>query len=218
MNTELKSDWTGSSRLWLVLDHEACAPRDPVTVCKQAIRGGVDAVLCRLRNIDDSAKLDIALKARKVCGIGNVPFVVSHDSELARQTNADGIQFGKADANMQQLSQLAGEGIPWGYSSHAIDEAQEAIAAGASWVFLGPVFVTPEKLKYGDPLGLDTAREAVQNLDESRIVFIGGINQANLAGLVESGARRIAVISAIQRDDEPMLAAQELRLLLSKEG
>ena len=84
MNTELKSDWTGSSRLWLVLDHEACAPRDPVTVCKQAIRGGVDAVLCRLRNIDDSAKLDIALKARKVCGIGNVPFVVSHDSELAR--------------------------------------------------------------------------------------------------------------------------------------
>ncbi|MCB1187019.1 thiamine phosphate synthase [bacterium] len=197
-----------------MLDHEACAPRDPATVCEQAILGGVDAVLCRLRNIDDSAKLDIALMARQVCGNGNVPFVVSHDSELARQTNADGIQFGKADGNMQQLSRLAGEGMPWGYSSHSIEEAQEAIAAGASWVFLGPLFATPEKLQYGDPLGLDTAREAVQCPDASRIIFIGGISKANVERLAELGAGRIAVITAIQRNAEPRLAAQELSLRL----
>ncbi|MEZ5338709.1 MAG: thiamine phosphate synthase [bacterium] len=217
MNTELNPSWTLNSRLWLVLDHEASAPRNAAVACALALSGGVDAVLCRLRNIDDESRRSIALQARRSCRAYKVPFVVSHDSELARLTEADGIQFGKADGELHELAGKAaetGEGIPWGYSAHSVEEAQAALDAGAAWVFLGPVFSTAEKLQYGDPLGLDAVLDALETDQPEHFIFIGGIDSANLGKLTALGVRRIAAISALQRNVDPAAAAQQLRRLL----
>ncbi|MCB1218338.1 thiamine phosphate synthase [bacterium] len=217
MNTELNPSWTLDCRLWLVLDHEACAPRQAAVACALALSGGVDAVLCRLRNIEDAAMRSIALQARRACQAYGVPFVVSHDSELARLTHADGIQFGVADGELHELAakaEMAGEGIQWGYSAHSVEEAQAALDAGAAWVFLGPIFSTPEKLQYGAPLGLNAVHEALDSDQPERIVFIGGIDSGNIGELTTLGVRRIAAISALQRNVDPAAAAQQLRRML----
>jgi thiamine-phosphate pyrophosphorylase len=88
--------------------------------------------------------------------------------------------------------ELVGDGLALGFSTHGVGEARQRFAAGADYVFLGPIFPTPEKLKYGDPLGLDALAQA-RDLP-GPVVLIGGINADNCAS--HSGWREaIAAIS-----------------------
>jgi thiamine-phosphate pyrophosphorylase len=102
-----------------------------------------------------------------------------------------------------------GQGPALGFSSHSAAEARARLAEGYDYCVLGPVYPTPEKLKYGPPLGCEAVAETTDAGD--RLVIIGGIDGGNLAEVLALGGQRIAVISAIQRRADPAAAAQELR-------
>ena len=165
-------------------------------------------MLCRLRDLSKDSQLSLAQPARAECARNGIPFIVSHDLALARELQADAVQFGKADGKLNELEYLAGQGMPFGYSAHSLEEAESALDAGAAWVFLGPVFATPQKLQYGPPLGLDLVSTALRLNRAGKLVFIGGINRETLPGLLARGARRVAAIAALQQDVDPWKAAE----------
>jgi thiamine-phosphate pyrophosphorylase len=72
----------------------------------------------------------------------------------------------------------------------------KAEADGADFVVLGPVYDTPSKRAYGDPIGLRPLEQASQ---QSRIpIFaIGGISLPRVHEVRRAGARGVAIISAI---------------------
>lgn len=207
LNTEHISERLLTSRLWLVLDQIAASPRSPAEVTELCIAGGVDAVLCRLRGIPYDKQLELSVPAREICRHAEVPFIVSHDLKLARQIGADAVQFGIADGEISDLREQTGEEMPFGYSTHSTREVHHALGEGATWVFLGPVFSTAEKLQYGAPLGLEIVKRALALQESDRIVFIGGINLQTLPLLVDAGVRRIAAIGALQHCLDPRRTA-----------
>ena len=82
-----------------------------------------------------------------------------------------------------------------GLSSHSPEQAQRAIKSGAAYIAVGPVYSTPTK-PTATPVGLGYVRWAAQNV---RLPWfaIGGINLHTLDAVLEAGARRICVVSAI---------------------
>jgi len=205
--------WLSSSTLWLVLDRCAAAPRSLPEVTELAIAGGVDAVLCRLKDAPPEEVYALSREVREVCGQHDTPFVMSHYPQLALDLGADAVQIGVQDPPIAEVRQVIGDRLALGYSTHGVGEARRCFAAGADYVFLGPIFATPEKLKYGPPLGLETVAAAAEL--PGPVVFIGGISTANCLDVLRAGGRRIAAISALQRTDDPRGQARKLKQLLS---
>jgi thiamine-phosphate pyrophosphorylase len=204
--------WIKGSRLWLVLDRSAALPHELTEVTEQVIAGGVSAVLCRIKDAPPVEIKPIASAVREVCHRLQIPFVMSHHPELALALQADAVQLGTEDQSIADVSSVVGGSIAIGYSTHGVGEAAQRFAEGADYVFLGPVFATPEKLKYGDPLGLDAVSDAAAL--PGPVVFIGGINEGNLSQVISRGGKRVAAISALQRVDDPRAAASRMLAML----
>ena len=82
-----------------------------------------------------------------------------------------------------------------GLSTHAPDQAQRAVDAGADYIAIGPIFATGTK-PTAKPVTLDYVRWAAQNVKVPWFA-IGGINLQNIDDILAAGATRICVVSAI---------------------
>jgi len=203
--------------LWLVLDRAASAPRSILETTRRAMAGGVDEVVCRLKELPEAEVLSLASEVREICAGANTPFVMSHFPRVAREIEADGVHIGQADESVDTVRELVGGDMAIGYSAHSIEEANQQLGLGADYVFLGPVFPTPAKLKYGEPLGLPTASRAAKEVN-GLLVCIGGISLANLPQLVGYGISRVAAIAALQKDCDPAEAVRAFKTLLGTMG
>ncbi len=88
-----------------------------------------------------------------------------------------------------------GSDLRLGLSTHAPEQARKAISAGADYIAIGPVFATPTK-PTANPVTLEYVRWASKNVSVPWFC-IGGINLDNLDEVLQAGAQRICVVSAI---------------------
>jgi len=79
-------------------------------------------------------------------------------------------------------------------------------------VSLGPVFSTGTK-PTAEPVGVDYVRDAINVLADTGIagVAIGGITPKNVAKVLEAGAEKIAVCSAVTEVADPVAACRALK-------
>ena len=167
-----------------------------------SVRGGVDVVQLRDKDLADGALLDALRGAREETRRLGVPLVVNDRPDLAVLAEADAVHVGQDDLPVDAVRRF---GLPVGLSTHA---AAEVDAADADYIGVGPVFATPTK-EGRPPVGLDLGRHAAARAREPWFA-IGGIDRTNVADVVAAGARRIAVVRAIGDADDPEGAAAEL--------
>ena len=167
-----------------------------------AIRGGVDVVQLRDKELPDGALLEALREAREETRRLGVPLVVNDRPDLAVLAGADAVHVGQDDLPVDAVRR---SGLPVGLSTHAPAEVD---AADADYLGVGPVFATPTK-EGRPPVGLDLVRHAA---GRARVPWfaIGGIDRTNVADVVAAGARRIAVVRAIGDAPDPEAAAGEL--------
>src|SRR5262249_586702 len=101
-----------------------------------------------------------------------------------------------------------------GLSTHSPDQAQKAIAAGADYVAIGPVYATGTK-PTAKPVTLEYVQWAAKTV---RIPWfaIGGINLKNLNDVLAAGAQRICVVSAILNSDDIAATTREYKKRLQQ--
>lgn len=168
-----------------------------------AVRGGVDMVQLREKELADRVLLRVLEEARFVTRDLAVPLVVNDRPDLAVLVGADYVHVGQDDLPLHAVRRF---GIPAGVSTHSRGELE---GAEADYVAVGPVFATPTKP--GRPaVGLELVRHAAA-CARAPWFAIGGIDRTNIAEVVAAGARRIAVVRAIGEADDPEAAARELR-------
>lgn len=97
-----------------------------------------------------------------------------------------------------------------GVSCHSLEAAKSAAAAGADYIFFGPVFATPSKAAYGAPQGLERLAEVCSSVNIP-ILAIGGISLANAASCFSAGASGIAAIRLFQESADPVGVVRALR-------
>lgn len=148
-------------------------------------------------------------------GIG---LVVNDHAHVAAAAGAPFCHLGQEDffdSGMRQVSELVcrQKGVGVGLSSHSPEQALKAVSAGADYLGVGPVY--PTQTKPGARAAtLGYVRWAAENVDIPWFA-IGGINLENLDAVIEAGARRICVVSAILAAPDIVQACQAFQKRLA---
>ena len=124
--------------------------------------------------------------------------LVNDRFDIARAAGAHGVHLTSRSLPASVVRQSCGEDFLIGVSTHSLETALDARAAGADFIVFGPVFETESKRAYGAPQGLDKLREVANALQGFPVLAIGGINLQNSAECLHTGASGIAAISLFQ--------------------
>jgi thiamine-phosphate pyrophosphorylase len=95
-----------------------------------------------------------------------------------------------------------------GVSTHSLEQFQRAAASSADYIAVGPIFPTGTKSNPDPVVGTEFIRK-VRPLTDKPIVAIGGITLERAAGIIESGADSVAVISDILGAPQPGIRARQ---------
>jgi thiamine-phosphate pyrophosphorylase len=187
-------------RLYTFVDTAYLHGRAPELVAQQLCDGGSDLIQLRAKNSSPDEIRRLAEKILPVTRRANVGLVINDHLEIAREIGAEWCHLGQEDffdAGHKHISELriADCGLRIGLSTHAPNQAQRALDAGADYLAIGPVFATGTK-PGAKPVTLDYVRWAAAHATVPWFA-IGGIHLENLNEVLAAGATRICVVSAI---------------------
>ncbi|AWW30005.1 thiamine phosphate synthase [Echinicola strongylocentroti] len=202
-------------RLYLVTDQQACLGRDFFWVLEEALKGGVDLVQLREKELPAGAFLDKALKVKSLCDRYEVPLIINDSLEIAKETAAHGVHIGQSDSSMNAAKAFLGEQFPVGLSLEQMDELDDGDAEKAWYYGVSPIFSTPTKPDTRFEWGLGGLSK-LRKSTAKPLVAIGNINVFNAVDVLRAGADCLAVVSAICSADSPAKAAESFRTQIEK--
>lgn len=201
-------------RLYAFVDSAYLAGRDPADLTRQLCDGGADLIQLRAKAAPEDDIRRIAGSMHPVTRQAGVRLVVNDHVAIAREVGAEVCHLGQEDffdSGRTDISELRRTTAPneFGLSSHSAQQAVRATAAGADYIAVGPVF--PTVTKPGRPaVTLEYVRWAAAHLTVPWFA-IGGITLKNLNSVLEAGATRICVVSAILNAPDVTAACREFR-------
>jgi thiamine-phosphate pyrophosphorylase len=169
--------------------------RDCNRIAEQMVSGGVDLIQLRGKGKSIEELMDLASEIHEITVRSNTPLIVNDHAEIAARVAVEGVHVGQGDDSIPVARQKAGRDLIVGKSTHSLDQAHSAHGDGADYIGFGPIFATPTKPDY-KAIGLANIRRI--HLDVSIPVFcIGGINIDNLQEVIDAGAKRVVMVSAL---------------------
>ncbi|UHA73115.1 thiamine phosphate synthase [Paenibacillus sp. 481] len=171
-----------------------------VDVLVTALRGGITSFQYREKpsesKLTPTERFELALQLRQLCRTYAVPFFVNDDVHLATVVDADGIHLGQEDMPLAEARRKMPHAMI-GLSAHNVEEARSAVALGADYIGVGPMFMTNTKLHVRPVQGpqvIAAIRAAELTIP---MVGIGGITVERIQQVMNAGADGVAVVSHI---------------------
>jgi thiamine-phosphate pyrophosphorylase len=150
----------------------------------RAITAGATVVQLRLK----APTAEVVAAGRGFRGLGTT-FVVNDDVDAALELGADGVHLGRSD---EGAARARARGLLLGRSATSYDEA---MAADADYLGVGPIWATPSKADADPPIGLAELERICRAVDVP-VIAIGGVDARNAADCIRAGAAGVAVIRA----------------------
>ncbi|MET9861443.1 thiamine phosphate synthase [Streptomyces smyrnaeus] len=181
------------------------------------LANGVDIVQLRDKTMEAAEELAHLEVFADACRRHGALLAVNDRADVAHAAGSDVLHLGQGDLPVPAARALLGDldkEVLIGRSTHSAAEADAALAEpGVDYFCTGPCWPTPTKPGRPAP-GLDLVRHTAARTGTdpaSRPWFaIGGIDAGNLDEVLEAGARRVVVVRALTRADDPGAAAASL--------
>ena len=197
-------------RLYLVTDEASCLGRDMIQVVEASVRGGVDLVQLREKNLGHDDFLSRALRLKEMLDRYGVPLIVNDSIAVALESSAAGIHVGNSDMPPVQVRKEWPGCKLLGYSIEYETQLNSDNALASDYLAISPVFSTPTKTNTVVEWKLEGVHR-IRSLTDKPLVAIGGINPDNAGLIIKAGADCLAVVSAICSAADPERAAARLR-------
>jgi thiamine-phosphate pyrophosphorylase len=152
-----------------------------------------------------SAELE---KAIALCAAHRCQLVVNDYWREAIDKGADFIHLGQEDLAGADLAAIRAAGLKIGVSTHSQAELDAALAAGADYVALGPIYETKLKAMKWAPQGLSRLAEWRARIS-CPLVAIGGITLDRAAEVLSAGADSAAVVTDIVTSEDTDLRVKK---------
>jgi thiamine-phosphate pyrophosphorylase len=140
-------------------------------------------------------------------------FIVNDRADVALALDADGVHLGQDDLSPAMARRILGPDVIIGLSCHSTADHAGA-GPEPDYLTAGPVFATPTK-PGRQATGLDLIVSAAENVERPWFA-IGGIDETNVANIVNAGANRIAVVRAVTNADDAGAAVRSLRSAIGR--
>jgi len=199
--------------LYLITGRGETHGRSLEDVVGEALHGGVRAVQLREKDLSSKELYETAYELRRLTARYGAKLFINDRVDVALAVEADGVHVGASSLPIYKVRKLLGERKLIGVSCHNQVQAITAQELGADFITCGPIFFTPSKAAYGDPVGLELLQTIAEML-QIPVFALGGIKPENCRQAISSGAHGIALISAILSAPEPREAATALLALL----
>lgn len=206
-------------RLYAFIDTAFLNGRNPDLLARQLCEGGADLIQLRAKNVPQPEVRKLAESILPIARTYNVGLVINDHFPMAADLGAELCHLGQEDffdTGKTRIAELhGGNTTPLiGLSTHSPDQAKRSLAAGPAYIAIGPVYATGTK-PTAKPVTLDYVRWAAANIQIPWFA-IGGITLENLQEVLDAGARRICVVSAILNAPDVQKACNEFKKRLSR--
>ncbi len=203
-------------RLYAFVDSAYLHNRTPADLTQQLCDGGADLIQLRAKDWPEEKIRQTAEAIIPITRAAGIPLVINDHWQLANDLGAEICHLGQEDFFENEAPPQPSPPTPQpalGLSTHAPGQAARAMETNAAYLAIGPVFATPTKP--GRPgVTLDYVRWAAANVDRPWFA-IGGITLENIESVLEAGARRICVVSAILNAPDVAHACQQFNKRLA---
>jgi thiamine-phosphate pyrophosphorylase len=193
-------------RLYAIVD-PLDTGRSPVALADALLAGGARCLQLRWKPAPPRDLLEAARAIHRLARAAGAVFVVNDRPDIAVLAGADGVHLGQDDLPPAAARRVLGPGRVVGVSTHDPDQVRGAVAAGADYVAVGPIYATASKAGALPPRGIDLVR-AARPLVPCALVAIGGIDATTAAGVIGAGADAVAMIGALVRTPDPAAAVR----------
>jgi thiamine-phosphate pyrophosphorylase len=164
--------------------------------------------MLREKDLGGRDLLALARALRVACDEAGQRLLVNDRLDVAIAARADGVHLPSAGVPVADARALLGPEALLGVSCHSRDDVARALAGGAGYATLSPIFDTPSKREFGPPLGVAALRGAAPL--GLPLVALGGIGPAAAAEVRAAGAAGVAAIRAWLVGGDPAAAVRGL--------
>ena len=186
---------------------------------QSAVAVGVDWIQIREKDLSSHELLELTRRVIAVTQDANAHtrVIVNDRLDVAIAAGAAGVHLGGASIPVAETVQWcrAGNAEPdfiVGASCHDVQEAIAAERSGGNYIFFGPVYESPSKMKFGAPQGVGKLAEVCGRV-QIPVLAIGGIDEENAGTCLRAGAAGVAAIRLFQQSpDAASLGGVVLRL------
>lgn len=196
----------------LVITDRQMATRPLPEVVGGALQGGCRWVLLREPDLTGDPLIALGTEIRALCRAAGATLSISADLDAAASIGADGLHLPQrlAGSDMVALARTRlGPEALIGISCHSLTEAEDAVAFGADYITLSPLFLTESKPGYGPALGTGLFRGISAQLPIP-VLALGGIDDRNALDVRNVGAAGFAVMGTVMRAVDPAETASTL--------
>jgi thiamine-phosphate pyrophosphorylase len=189
--------------------------RSNIEVVREMIRGGVSVIQYREKYAQKSIReiYEECREIREMTRKHDVMFIVNDFVDIALLVEADGVHVGQDDLPVDAVRRLVGNKII-GLSTQSPEQARAALAIGADYIGVGPIFETHTKDNVCAPVGLGYLEYAVANVPIP-FVAIGGIKEHNMDEVCRRGARSVCLVTEIVGAADIAATVRKLREKIS---
>lgn len=195
--------------LYLITDRHQTGGRPLLPLLRDALDAGVRAVQVREKDLATRPLLDLVEQVLPLARARNGLMLVNDRVDLAIAVGADGVHLRADSLPVSVARRLLGQDRLIGVSAHSVDDVLRAESDGADFTVLGPVYETPSKRAYGEPIGLSPVEEATRRC-RTPVFAIGGITAARVGEVRRAGAFGVAVISSVLSAERVEVAVRNL--------
>lgn len=203
-------------RLHVITD--ARAGRQPLVVVAAVVaaaqRWGANrqvAVQVRVEDdVTDRDAYELAAAVLGICRPERVLCLVNDRLHIALAVGADGGHVGAADLPVGAARKVLGDPAVLGATCRDAESARAAVAAGATYLGVGPAFATLTKAGLPRPLGPAGVGAVARAVPGTPIIAIGGVTAENAGELIGAGAAGVAVVGAVANAPDPLRATGDL--------
>lgn len=168
-----------------------------LTAIEKVLQSGCKWIQLRVKEKPSATVLQFALIANKLCERFQARLIVNDFPEIALQSGAYGVHLGLDDMPVLEARAILGPDKCIGGTANTFADILKRVDEGVNYIGLGPFRFTTTKKNLSPVLGVDGYIRLLQQVKEAGIttpvIAIGGINQADIAGLKQAGVYGIAV-------------------------
>src|SRR6266536_535091 len=197
--------------LHVLTDREWSRGRDMLSVATAALDGGATIIQLRDKTASTRVLIEEGLALRALTRERGALLIVNDRVDVALAIEADGVHVGQDDMPAALARRLLGPHRILGVSAATMEEAEVAVAGGADYLGVGPIFPTRGKADAGPATGVQLLTELARRY-ATPLVAIGGITAENTPAVVRAGAAGVAVITAVVNAEDITAASRQLRM------
>ncbi|GAB1689327.1 thiamine phosphate synthase [Krasilnikovia sp. M28-CT-15] len=196
-------------RLHVITD--ARPGRDALGVVTAAVSAAIgyqtpDALAVQVRvedDVTDRAAYEFGLAVARICRPAGVMFLVNDRLDVAVAVDADGAHVGADDLPVPAARAVLGPAAVLGATCREPVSARAAVAAGATYLGVGPAFRTSTKAGLPEPLGAAGVAAVAEAVGSAPVIAIGGVSVDEVGELRARGAYGVAVVGALAVAADP---------------